>query len=198
MAGMDTLAQAGGRCNREMLLPQPGELHLLLAPSQPPAPSLRRGLEIALGYHKRGHLHLTEPTAFPKYFRELFGGSLLDEKGISSLEEDRDFPEVACRFRMIETPGEPVAAPYEDSWERVLAIRRDGPMRDNLRRLQRYTVNLLPREIVHLQGLGAIEPLLANSEHAWVVPPKMIGVYSERFGFGWQGGVNPEPETLVV
>lgn len=199
MAGMDTLAQAGGRCNREMLLPQPGELHLFLAPSRPPAPSLRRGMEIALGYQKRGRLNLTDPAAFPKYFRELFDVSTLDEKGISALEEGRDFPEIASRFQMIETPSEPVVAPYGDSWDRVLAVRDDRSSRHNLRRLQRYTVNLLPREISHLQAIDAIVPLLpGDSEHSWVVPPKMVGVYSERFGFGWQGGVNPEPSTLMV
>ncbi len=198
MAGMDTLAQAGGRCNREMLLPQSGELHLFLAPSQPPAPSLRRGMDIALQYHKDGRFDLTAPTAFPKYFRELFAESSQDVNGISSLEENREFPDVASRFQMIETPGEPVVAPYGDYWERVRAVHDEKPSRDNLRRLQRYTVNLLPKEIAYLRGIGAIVPLMESSEHSWVVPPKMVGVYSERFGFGWQGGANPEPSTLMV
>ncbi|MHB1701824.1 MAG: CRISPR-associated endonuclease Cas3'' [Acidobacteriaceae bacterium] len=198
MAGLDTLAQAGGRCNREMKLQQPGELHLFLAQSKPPALSLRRGLDIALEYQKRRRLKLDDHAIFPKYFKKFFDLSTLDANGILALERERDFPEVAARFRMIDTPGEPVVAPYGDGWNRVQQARAIGPTRDGLRRLQRYTVNLLPNEVARLRNLGAIEPLFPGSANAWAVDPKMAGVYSKRFGFGWQGGVNPEPMELIA
>jgi hypothetical protein len=119
-------------------------------------------------------------------------------------ERDLNFPEAAARFRMIEDSGVPVVADYGDAWERVLELReRDGVSRQAFRRLQRYTVSLQPQEIARLQRLGVLEPLLYSRDDAkpttsWVLKPKVVGVYDQRFGFGWQGGERFEPEELIV
>src|SRR4029077_572210 len=47
MAGLDSLAQAAGRCNREGRLEDKGQLRVFLAPTSPPPGILVQGLSIA-------------------------------------------------------------------------------------------------------------------------------------------------------
>ena len=151
--------------------------------------------------------NLADPDIFAKYTKMLLsslGQDGTDVSNVLAYERDLDFPEVAARFRMIEDSGQPVVADYGDAWDRVLELRRDGPSRRAFRRLQRYTVSLQPQEIARLQRLGVLEPLLYSRDEtkpntSWVLKPKVVGVYDERFGFGWQGGERTtEPESYIV
>jgi CRISPR-associated endonuclease/helicase Cas3 len=207
LAGLETLAQAAGRCNREMKLPDPGRFIVFRAPSKPPAKSLQRGLEETLDFFQKGLPNLADPDIFAKYTRLLLsnlGQDGTDTPHVLAQERDLNFPEVAARFRMIEDSGQPVVADYGDAWQRVLELRaKDGVSRQAFRRLQRYTVSLQPQEIAHLQKLGVLDPLLYSSDESrpttsWVLKEKVIGVYDERFGFGWQGGERVEPTELIV
>jgi CRISPR-associated endonuclease/helicase Cas3 len=211
LAGLETLAQAAGRCNREMLLPAPGRFIVFRAPSHPPAASLRRGLEETLDFFRQGLPNLADPDLFSKYTKLLL--SSLGQDGTDALEvlayeRDLNFPEVAVRFRMIEDSGVPVVADYGNAWERVLDLRRNGPSRLAFRRLQRYTVSLQPQELARLRRLGVLEPLLpswnvtgeqdGDVTSSWALKPSVVGVYDSRFGFGWQGGERFEPESFII
>jgi CRISPR-associated endonuclease/helicase Cas3 len=206
LAGLETLAQAAGRCNREMRLPEPGRFIVFRAQSKPPAKSLQRGLEESLDFFRKGLPNLADPEIFAKYTKRLLsnlGQDGTDTPQVLAHERDLNFPEVAARFRMIEDSGQPVVADYGDAWERVLELRRDGPSRQAFRRLQRYTVSLQPQEIARLQRLGVLEPLLYSYDNSkpttsWVLKEKVVGVYDERFGFGWQGGERLEPESYIL
>jgi CRISPR-associated endonuclease/helicase Cas3 len=211
LAGLETLAQAAGRCNREMLHPEPGRFIVFRAPSLPPAASLRRGLEESLDFFRKGLPNLADPDLFSKYTKLLLssvGQDGTDAPEVLAYERDLNFPEVAMRFRMIEDSGVPVVADYGNAWERVLELRRNGPSRVAFRRLQRYTVSLQPQELARLQRLGVLEPLLPNwdatgrqdesATSSWALKPSVAGVYDSRFGFGWQGGERFEPDNFIV
>ncbi|MBT9332982.1 CRISPR-associated endonuclease Cas3'' [Paracidobacterium acidisoli] len=217
LAGLETLAQAAGRCNREMRLPQPGRFIVFRAPSKPPAKSLQRGLEEALDFFRKDLPDLCDPDLFPKYAKALMSGlgqDGNDSQKILPYESEINFPEVASRFRMIEDSGTPVVADYGDAWSRVRELRQarhGGEMREAFRRLQRYTVSLQPQEIARLQRLGVLEALLSgrdaigtekegssNEGTSWVLKQSVVGVYDLRFGFGWQGGERVEPEAYIV
>jgi CRISPR-associated endonuclease/helicase Cas3 len=199
LAGIETLAQAAGRCNRE--LDGEGEFHIFLAPSRPPSNSLRRGLAVTqefLGYTDF-ELDLNDPSLFPRYFREVLGPAVqTDAPGISGYEHKLDFPAVEAAFRMIADDGQTVLAPYGD-WKRLLAnIRHKGPTRETLRAMQRHFVQLRNHEIDALLRLGLIEPLYQCAEpRTWAVR-EGAKVYDERFGFGWQAAANLEPDDLIV
>jgi CRISPR-associated endonuclease/helicase Cas3 len=207
LAGLETLAQAAGRCNREMKLPEPGRFIVFRAPSKPPAKSLERGLDEALLFFGKRLPNLNDPEIFAKYTKLLLsnlGQDGTDVPKVLAYERELDFPEVAARFHMIEDAGVPVVADYGDAWERVLELRRPGGVsRHAFRRLQRYTVSLQPQEVARLQRLGVLEPLLYRRDESkpttsWVLKPKVVGVYDLRFGFGWQGGERVEPERFIV
>ena len=207
LAGLETLAQAAGRCNRELRLPEPGRFIVFRAPSKPPAKSLERGLGETLNFFRQGTPNLADPELFVKYSKRLLLGldSNLDGNDVLPYERDLDFPEVESRFRMIEDSGTPVVADYGNAWARVLNLRENGASRAGLRRLQRYTVSLQPQEIARLQKLGVLEPLLRNvaladePPKAWVLKQNVFPpVYDERFGFSWQGGEGYQVEGVFA
>jgi len=202
LAGLETLAQAAGRCNRELDGEQPGEFHIFRAPSQPPSNSLRRALAVALKYlHTPAfELNLNVPGLFLKYFSEVLDPNKVttDSPGIALLEKEMDFPSVEDKFRMIDENGQTILAPYGD-WKQLLKpLRYGGPTRENLRKLQRYFVQLYDREIEQLQRHGLIEPLYPGADCAWAVRDGAEYVYSPEFGFGWQGREGVEPERSIV
>jgi CRISPR-associated endonuclease/helicase Cas3 len=205
LAGLETLAQAAGRCNREMKLPDPGRFIVFRAASKPPAAALRRGLAETLDFFEDGLPDLADPEIFPRYAKRLMnslGQDGNDTQQVLAHERQLDFPEVSARFRMIEDTGQPVVADYGEAWDRVLELRRpNGVSRHAFRRLQRFTVSLQPQEISRLNKLGVLEPLLYRNDDSgpttsWVLKQKCSGVYDPRFGFGWQGGERYEPEGL--
>ncbi len=202
LAGLETLAQAAGRCNRELDGEEPGEFHIFRAPSQPPSNALRRQLAIGMAFLRRPGfvLDLNNPRLFQEYFRAVLDPQTIstDAPGIGTLEMETNFPEVEAKFHMIDSSGGSIAAPYGDWKSRVASVRWEGPTRRNLRRLQRYFVQLYDREIDELLRNGLIEPLYKDAERVWTVRDGAEYIYSDRFGFGWQGKMTPEPETMIA
>jgi len=208
LAGLEALAQAAGRCNREMKLPSPGHFIVFRAASKPPAAALRRGLAESLDFFEEGLPDLADPEIFPRYAKRLMsslGQDGNDTRQVLAHERQLEFPAVSDRFRMIEDTGQPVVADYGDAWDRVLELRRpNGVSRHAFRRLQRYTVSLQPHEIARLQRLGVLEPLLDRNDDSetntsWVLKQACHPrVYDPRFGFGWQGGERYEPDGLFA
>ena len=204
-AGLETLAQAAGRCNREYA-PHPGRFIVFRAPTQPPASSLRAGLNIALEFYKDCRIDLNDPEIFPLYTREVLQTRESDESQVLTSERGQNFPESAQRFKMIDQSGATVIVPYGEGWARAKALRQIGPSRDGLRGIQRFTVTLYEQEFRKLRREGFIEPLFAKTETAaptfqhtlWVIPGDVLPLpYSGRFGLSWQA-VEAEPSTLMA
>ncbi len=203
-AGLETLAQAAGRCNREYAS-VPGRFIVFRAPTQPPAGSLRAGLNAALRFHQQGRIDLNDPDIFPRYTQEVLQTRERDERAVLTCERELDFPESASRFKMIDQSGATVIVPYGEGWKRVKALRQEGPSRDGLRRIQRYTVTLYEQEFRKLRREGFLEPLFAAietelpafQETLWVIRGDLQpSPYSDRFGLSWQA-VEEEPSTLI-
>lgn len=204
-AGLETLAQAAGRCNREYA-PIPGRFIVFRAPTQPPAGSLRAGLNAALRFCHQGRMDLHDPEIFPLYTKEVLQTRVRDERAVLTSERELDFPESAKRFKMIDQSGATVIVPYGEGWERAKLLRQIGPSRDGLRSIQRYTVTLYEQEFRRLHREGFIEPLFARAEveipafaeTLWVISGDVQpSPYSYRFGLSWQA-VEKEPSTLMA
>jgi CRISPR-associated endonuclease/helicase Cas3 len=205
-AGLDTLAQAAGRCNREFA-PEPGRFVIFRAPTRPPAPSLVAGLNASQQLYCEGRFDLNDPALFALYTERVLQTRPRDPDDVLGKEERLDFPGVAASFRMIDSSGAAIIVPYEGGWSRVQQMRLapDVPLRERLRRLQRYTVTVYPQELRRLRAEGLIEPLLpCLSEESqddgmpWVIRGDMQPCpYSERFGLSWQA-MEVEPLTMMA
>ena len=122
MAGLDSIAQAAGRCNREGKQPQLGEVVVFRAEEGAPSGSLKQGQDITEEMLKAGLLDdPLSPLAFAEYFRRFNGKGDVDKHGIATLltaEASNENPlaikfrTAAERFRLIDNQGVALIVPF--------------------------------------------------------------------------------------
>lgn len=122
MAGLDSIAQAAGRCNREGKLPQLGEVVVFRAEEGAPNGSLKQGQDITEEMLKAGLLDdPLSPLAFAEYFRRFNGKGNVDKHDITRLltaEASNENPlaikfrTAAERFRLIDNQGVAIVVPF--------------------------------------------------------------------------------------
>ena len=121
MAGLDSIAQAAGRCNREGKLSF-GEVVVFRAEEGAPNGSLKQGQDITEEMLKAGLLgDPLSPSAFAEYFRRFNGKGDVDKHDIARLltvESSNENPlaikfrTAAERFRLIDNQGEALIVPF--------------------------------------------------------------------------------------
>ena len=170
-AGLDSIAQAAGRCNREGLLKR-GLVVVFVPPERSGIPLLRSAEDAC-----RHALHgldgdPLDRALFARYFEHLYYSRDLDQHGIrGQLKVDPSslgvqFRTAADRFRMIDDDQRPVIVLYDaadaDAEVRILLnrLRKSGPERWLMRTLQRHIVNLHERDIQRLLAQQDIEALI--------------------------------------
>lgn len=123
MAGLDSIAQAAGRCNREGKLPQLGEVVVFRAEEGAPSGSLKQGQDITEEMLKKAGLlgDPLSPSAFAEYFRRFNGKGDVDKHDITRLltaESSNENPlaikfrTAAERFRLIDNQGVALVVPF--------------------------------------------------------------------------------------
>jgi CRISPR-associated endonuclease/helicase Cas3 len=185
MAGLDSIAQAAGRCNREgKLVDKNGKLIMgrvvVFEPEKPPRmPWLTRCAGRA-GEVLRNLPSKADPLALEamrQYFELLYDVQELDAAQILRLLNPRPvskelsfpFREAAQSFRFIEEENIGVIIPIEPEAEKLVsALRFSESPRAAIRKLQQYSVAVRQRELAALIEAGAIEtiydrfPILRN------------------------------------
>jgi CRISPR-associated endonuclease/helicase Cas3 len=158
MAGLESLAQSAGRCNREgRLADQQGQFFVFDAPTEPPQ-TLREALGVARTLRAHSpELDLFVPGTFPGYFQMLHDPARTDAHGIQALRREWCFETVARTFRMIPEETTPVFLPLTRRARYLLdRLAKEGPSRDLLRRLQLYVVSVYPRALAELRESHAL------------------------------------------
>jgi len=159
MAGLESLAQSAGRCNREGSLPT-GHFFVYRAPTQPPK-SLRLHQDVAQSMLAgTPELDIFVPETFRDYFDRLYSHRDLDLHRIQPMRAGLRFQETAETFRMIEQASNTVFVPLDSrSKDALHVLRFAGPSRERLRALQRYGVSVYPNQFQSLQAEGAVEEI---------------------------------------
>ena len=168
LAGLESIAQSAGRCNREGLLDRPGIVEVFAFDKEIPLylrPAINALLEVYPDYCDDP----MAPAAFQAYFKALYRqySQNLDQKGILEKEEKRvlqwPFAAIAKAFKMIDDGyTQSVIVPFDDESRKnieLLSIQEELH-RSLLRRLQRYAINLPKRSVAKLLGTGDIEEVI--------------------------------------
>lgn len=149
MAGLDSIAQAAGRCNREGKLKE-GRLVVFVPPSKPPVGHLSQTAEIGKRILANRHEDPLALELFEQFFKELYWlkGDKLDKHGIMrDLAYDRElrisFRTAAEKFHFIDERGQcTVVVQYGEGEKLIEKLEKFGAERWLMRKLQRYVVNL--------------------------------------------------------
>ncbi len=196
MAGIDSIVQAAGRCNREGKIAEGGRLYVFTPEEGLPIGHFRQNAQISELVLRDREGRILDSETVRAYFKELYwlkdhdGG--LDTKGILSLfaagAVNGDFPfrTVAELYRLIPNTQIPIIIPFDEK-----AVTLCEELRYNtspgwlLRQLQPYTIQVYPGVLAGLKLAGYVESL--QDERYYVL--SNIGrreAYDDHFG------LNPE------
>ena len=207
-AGLDSIAQAAGRCNREGLRLSADSQVLVFANDawKPPA-ELSQFAGVAREALRNHQGNPLCPAAIELYFHLLYsqkGDVELDGPGLLALltcskPDSLPFDTVAQRFKMIESAQTPIIIPYDEAARQALDRLRFAQGAVGIGRdLQRYIVQIPQRGYMELLKAGAIAPVDAKRWGDQFVVLTNEHLYHAEFGLSWDNPSFIEASALVI
>ena len=202
MAGLDSIVQAAGRCNREGRLDY-GKLVVFKGESKPPpgVPQKSAAIMESLLREFEDRIDTGDPAVFEHYFKQLYFHSATDAKNIQANRRSFNYATVGRDFNLIEDGFTyTVIVPWGHAERHIGALRQaiahDIPIKKHLRTLQPYTVNIYRYSFKNLIQAGALEEII---DGLFILMPTHSYLYDEKFGLA-EGDEPPvaDPETLIV
>nr|WP_325342174.1 CRISPR-associated endonuclease Cas3'' [Xylophilus sp.] len=208
-AGLDSVAQAAGRCNREGTRPLDASDVLVFATANEdwaPPPELRQYAQAAREVLREFADDPLRPEAIQRYFEQLYwqkGDEELDATGLMALlsesrPESLPMETLAARFRLIDSMQMPVIVPYDDRARAALEALENAEGSVGIaRRLQPYLVQLPKNAFDALYRAGAVAPI---NPHKWGLQfMKLINtdLYSSCDGLRWENPALLHTEKLM-
>ena len=208
-AGLDSVAQAAGRCNREGKRPSENSFVWIFVPEEqwkaPPELAAQAAVMRLTADSFSDDLLSTQ--AVTAYFAELYQlkGSELDNKKILKMHNDTgqslDFPfqTIADKFRMIESHMQPLIIPFDvDAENLISSLHHADHIGGLFRKLQPYTVQIPEKALAALYKAGRIEPI--NEKNFGKQFYTLIGLdlYDEVAGLSWDNPYFLQEENSIL
>ncbi|OWT64056.1 CRISPR-associated helicase/endonuclease Cas3 [Candidimonas nitroreducens] len=197
-AGLDSIAQAAGRCNRNGEWAAENSEVLIFAPADEgwaPPPELRQFAQAAREILRQHGADPLSPEAIKAYFQHLYWqkGSkeldandllgMLQASGIDSLPMET----LATRFRMIDSAQMPVIVPYDKEARDMINKLRHAEKSGGLARaLQPYLIQVPRQGFDALRNAGAVQPIAFDKWGEQFMELVNMDIYSEQFGLWWE------------
>ena len=176
-AGLDSILQAAGRCNREGKL-ENGETFVFgLQKSLPPG-FMTQTNNARLSMDKKHDWF--SPEAMEAYFRQLYSRvDSFDKANIKDLlyKKEIQFETAASKFQLIDDNTTSVIVNWKNSMDLVERLKNEGVTYTLTKALSQYSVNVRNNELKKLTDAGAIEEVL---EGIYVVSDPLF--YDKKIG----------------
>ncbi|MCF6323760.1 MAG: CRISPR-associated endonuclease Cas3'' [Gammaproteobacteria bacterium] len=208
--GLDSVAQAAGRCNREgRKSKEESEVLIFTSPEWKAPPELDQ-YAASLRYVMRNHEgDLLSPEAIKAYFKDVYwrkdqdGG--LDTKRLLKTHRDHcadftfPFQTIASEYRIIESYMQPVIIAYDKEAEKLIEGLYHAEFVGGLaRKLQQYIVQIPERAFIALKTAGVVSVIQPErfGDQFWV----LIGrdLYSEEAGLNWDNPYFNDANSSVM
>lgn len=207
LAGLDAIAQAAGRCNRNAERAK-GDVYIVKAKNESLShlPEIRIGAEVMVEYilpHTTDFLH---PDTIASYFtafdaqakREisqtprnldtplihLIDGSIKNERKTYMVNS---FKTLEQHFEAISSPTTSVLVPYSEEGQQIIAqLNEDMPLdqlNEVLKKAQQYAINIYRYELDALIKEGLLQPLY--QDHIFAIHENG---YNDKYGLSLSGG----------
>lgn len=198
MAGLDSIAQAAGRCNREGRLAAKGRVNVFHPPKASPSGLLLKAEQAAERVLAGSSGEPLSPANYARYFDAFYSDvNSFDKEGVMDLlvkdasNGQIQFRSAAEKFRLIPDQGQrPVFVLWGEGEALINRLKVEGPHRELMRRLQRHTVTLHDTQWKALLSSGDLEL------HKEFLVQKSPTLYHEALGL-LPEVPDYEPEALV-
>lgn len=210
-AGLDSVAQAAGRCNRNgERAAELSEVRVFATANSDwaPPPELRQFAQAAKEVMRQPQFRddPLSPPAIEAYFRLLYwqkGDKELDAEnllGLCAVSRIDSLPleTLAAKFRMIDTVQMPVIVPFDDDARDYLRSLRHVDKSGGLaRKLQPYLVQLPRNGFDALRKAGAIQPVAPEKWGEQFIELVNEDLYDPHFGLSWDDPAFLKTESLM-
>jgi CRISPR-associated endonuclease/helicase Cas3 len=199
IAGLDSIAQAAGRCNREGKLKE-GKVVVFNSTKASPIGLLRKATETTQLLPQDVLNNPLAPESF-KFFFETFywKANSLDKNGIVNLLTPDSsnlgiqFREASDNFAIIDDKSQrTIFVPYKKGKDYINMVNSKIPEMALLRKLQRYSVNIYENQFQKLRHLDYFTEILPN-----VFALKCEIMYFDDIGLSIDEMPN-DPETFIM
>ena len=207
-AGLDSIAQAAGRCNRERLRAKTdSHVWIFKSPDWPIPPELKGLAADMRAVLRKGHGNLLDQAAIKDYFANVYWrkGDELDDKKIlkayrnGANKLDFPFQKIAKDFRMIENVMRPLFIPYDEKAKEFLKqLETTDDVIGVLRKLQPYIVQVPQVGFESLRMANVIQtvaPHRFEEQFSELINPD---IYDSEFGLSWAKPEFVKAENLVL
>lgn len=183
VAGIDSIAQAAGRCNRNGLSEVPCKVYIFAFPEDAGCSFFRQAAQSAAKLFGPFSGKLTDPQCVREYFTDFFwkneqrmdGDGILEDYCLPAQSGDIQFRDIA-KFQMIQSATEPVVIALDET---ALGLVRSLEFAEHkgglFRKLQQFSVQIYPYQLDEIKGW--LESPLPG---VWVLRSKEL--YSENTG----------------
>jgi CRISPR-associated endonuclease/helicase Cas3 len=209
-AGLDSIAQAAGRCNREgQWAAEDSEVRIFANANDDwkAPPELRQFADVTREVLRNHQGDPLDPVAIERYFKQLYwqkGDEALDASNLLGLLKKAKIDSLpmdtlADQFKMIDSVQMPVIIPFdEEARSAIHDLQFVQGLQGISRRLQRYLVQVPRHGFEALRQAGAIEAVRPKEWGDQFMVLANESLYAPDVGLSWDNPVFIASSALVV